>query len=168
MDEFGDVMNMLEIKDDWIVQTMGRNGVMQMNALLREYVKALKTAQYDYIFLPVPHERHSDRNHIVNKLFKRNLGHNGCRQKLRIVLYEVWSLLPNPNCFIDTTKVIDRKTKILYLYKSAQIRFQYANTNRSLNQHRAMQNKTLGFVESFFIDSIHNYVHHNCKIPIDG
>ncbi|MDR2432563.1 MAG: PIG-L family deacetylase [Puniceicoccales bacterium] len=167
-DEFGDVVNMLEIKDDWIVQTMGLNGITQMNELSREYLKALRTAQYDYIFVPVPHGRHPDHNHIVNKLFKRILRHSGYRKNLRIVFYEVWSLLPNPNCFIDTTKVIDRKTKILRLYKSAHVRSQYADTSRALNQYRGRQNNTLGFAEEFFFDSVHNYLHHHYKVPIDG
>jgi LmbE family N-acetylglucosaminyl deacetylase len=149
-DELGDVMNTLEIKDDWIFQTMRLNGIMKMNALLREYLKALKTAQYDYLSLPVPHDRHSDHNQIVNKLFKRILRHNGYRQNWRIVSFEVWSLGLNPNCFIDTTKVIHRKTKILRLYKFAHNRFQYADTSRALNQYRGMQNHTFGFAEAFF------------------
>jgi LmbE family N-acetylglucosaminyl deacetylase len=167
-DEFGDVMNALGIKNHWIFQTIGLNGIMQMNAHFKEYLKALKTAQYDYIFLPVPHDRHPDHNHIVNKLFKRILRNNGYKEKLRIVFYEIWSLLPNPNCFIDITNVIDHKTKILHLYKSAHVRFQYADTSRALNQYRGMQNNTLGLAKAFFIDSVHNYLRHNYKIPIDG
>jgi hypothetical protein len=151
-------MSTLEIKDHWIFQTMGLNGIMQMNALFREYLKTLKTTQYNYIFLQVPHDQHSDHNDLINKLFERILRRNGYRENLRIVFYEVWLLLPNPNCFIDTTKVIDRKMKILRLYKSAHIRFQYANTSRVLNQYRGMQNNTLKFAETFFVAVFY----HNC------
>jgi LmbE family N-acetylglucosaminyl deacetylase len=167
--EFANVMDALGIKNRWIFQTIGARGIEQMNAHFNEYLKALKTADYDYIFLPVPHDRHRDHAHITNKLFKRILRKNGYKKDLKICFYEVWSLIPNPNVFVDTTEVIERKTKILCLYKSAHVLFQYADISRGLNRYRGTQNNSpFGYAEAFHVDSVHNYLRHDYEVPLNG
>ena len=116
------------------------------------------------IFLPVPHDRHPEHNYITNKLFKKILKRNGYKKELKIVFYEVWSLIANPNMFVDITKVIDKKRDILHLYKTAHVHFQYAENACALNQYRGMQNDTLGYAEAFYVDSVHNYIKSRYKI----
>ena len=167
--EYNDVMQHLGIKKHWIYQTYGVRGVEQMDKMFGNYIRDLKTDKYDYIFLPVPHDRHQDHNHITNHLFKRILRKNGYKKDLKIVFYEVWSLIPNPNVFIDISKVINKKTKILHLYKSAHIVFQYADITKGLNRYRGTQaNLPLGFAEAFYIDSVYNYMKKNYRIKLDG
>ena len=167
--EYNDVMQHLGIKKHWIYQTYGVRGVEQMDKMFGNYIRDLKTDKYDYIFLPVPHDRHQDHNHITNHLFKRILRKNGYKKDLKIVFYEVLSLIPNPNVFIDISKVINKKTKILHLYKSAHIVFQYADITKGLNRYRGTQaNLPLGFAEAFYIDSVYNYMKKNYRIKLDG
>lgn len=167
--EFEDVCHNMGITNHWIYQTLGIRGVEQMNALFDDYINDLKTSQYDYIFLPVPHDRHQDHNYITNNLFKRILRKNGYKKDLKIVFYEVWSLIPNPNVFIDISSVIDKKYEILHLYKSAHVLFQYADITKGLNRYRGSQaNLPYGFAEGFYIDSVHNYLRKNYRISQDG
>ena len=167
--EFDTVMNALGIKNHWIFQTIGVRGVEQMTAHFEEYIAALKTEKYDYIFLPVPHDRHQDHSYVTHTLFKQILLTNGFKNNLRIAFYEVWSLIPNPNVFIDTTSVIEEKTRILRLYKSAHILFQYADISRGLNRYRGSQaNLPLGYAEAFFVDSVHNYLQADYQVPLNG
>ena len=63
------VMAHLGIKNHWIYQTYGLNGIEQMKAMFKDYIQDLKTRNYDYIFLPVPHDRHQDHNYIVSDTF---------------------------------------------------------------------------------------------------
>lgn len=168
-EEFANVMKHLGIKKYWIYPTYGVRGVEQMNGLFNDYIRDLETDKYDYIFLPVPHDRHQDHNHITNHLFKRILRKNGYKQDLGIVFYEVWSLIPNPNVFVDISSVIDKKIKTLRLYKSAHVLFQYADITRGLNRYRGTQaGLPLGFAEAFYIDSVHNYMKRNYRIEQDG
>ena len=77
--------------------------------------------------------------------------------------------ISTPNVFIDISKVINKKTKILHLYKSAHIVFQYADITKGLNRYRGTQaNLPLGFAEAFYIDSVYNYMKKNYRIKLDG
>lgn len=164
MHEFNNVMNAVGIRHRWIFETLGPLAMKQMNNNIKEYLKVLDTKKYDLIFLPVPHDRHPEHNYITNKLFKKIIRKNGYKKDLKIVFYEVWSLIANPNVFIDITKVIDKKREILHLYKSAHVRFQYSENACSLNKYRGMQNDTLGYAEAFYVDSVHNYIKNGYKI----
>lgn len=167
--EFGAVMDALGIKNHWIFQTIGVRGVEQMSAHFEEYIAVLNTTEYDYIFLPVPHDRHQDHCYVTNTLFKQILRANGYKNNLRIAFYEVWSLIPNPNVFIDTTSVVEKKTKILRLYESAHILFQYADISLGLNRYRGSQaNLPMGYAEAFFVDSVHNYLQADYQVPLNG
>ena len=168
-DEFENVARHLGLVNHWIYQTYGVCGVEQMNNMFNNYIRDLKTSEYDYIFLPVPHDRHQDHNYITNNLFKRILCKNGYKKDLKIVFYEVWSLIPNPNVFINISSVIDKKTEILHLYKSAHVLFQYADIIRGLNRYRGTQaNLPYGFAEGFYIDSIRNYLKKDYRISQNG
>lgn len=167
--EYNNVMAHLGIKNHWIYQTYGLNGIEQMKAMFKDYIQDLKTRNYDYIFLPVPHDRHQDHNYITNKLFKRILRKNGYKKDLKIVFYEVWSLIPNPNVFVDISSVIDKKVKTLRLYKSAHVLFKYADITKGLNRYRGSQaNLPMGFAEAFYIDSVYNYIERNYRVKQDG
>lgn len=167
--EYQTVMKHLGIKKHWIYQTYGVRGVEQMDAMFDQYIRDLDTKKYDYIFLPVPHDRHQDHNYITNNLFKRILRKNGFKKDLKIVFYEVWSLIPNPNIFIDISSVIDEKVKTLRLYKSAHIVFKYADITKGLNRYRGTQaNLPQGFAEAFYLDSVYNYLNKNYRIAQDG
>lgn len=166
--EFNAIMKKLGIKNHWIYQTYGVRGIEQMDAMFEQYIRDLDTKKYDYIFLPVPHDRHQDHNHITNKLFKRILRKNGYSKDLKIVFYEVWSLIPNPNVFVDITSVIDKKCKILSMYKSAHVLFQYAEVTNDLNRCRGHQTgMPEGYAEAYYIDSVCNYIKNNYKIDQD-
>jgi len=167
--EFNSIMKKLGIKNHWIYQTYGVCGIKQMNAMFEQYIRDLDTKKYDYIFLPVPHDKHHDHNYITNKLFKRILRKNGYNKDLKIVFYEVWSLIPNPNVFIDITSVADKKHKTLSLYKSAHALYKYADVTQGLNRYRGHQaGLPTGYAEAFYIDSVYNYLKRKYRIKQDG
>lgn len=167
--EFHAIMKKLGIKNNWIYQTYGVRGIEQMNAMFEQYIRDLDTKKYDYIFLPVPHDRHHDHKHITNKLFKRILRKNGYKKDLKVVFYEVWSLIPNPNVFVDISSVIDKKIKTLRMYKSAHVLFQYADVTHGLNRYRGHQmGMPTGYAEAYYIDSVQHYLKKNYRIAQDG
>lgn len=164
IEEYNNVMAALGIKKHYIFPTIGIRGIEQMETYFAQYSEILNTKEYDYIFLPVPHDRHPDHNYITNNLFKRILRKNGYKKDLKIVFYEVWSLIPNPNVFVDVSSVIDRKTEILRLYKSAHVLFQYADITKGLNRYRGTQaNLPTGYAEGFYVETVHNYLSKNYR-----
>lgn len=167
--EFNKVMNTLRIKNHWIFQTVGQSGIEQMKAYFKQYLNVLITKDYDYIFLPVPHDRHPDHNYITNNIFKSVLRENGYKENLKIVFYEVWSLIPNPNLFVDISSVIDKKIDVLHLYQSAHVLFQYADIVKGLNRYRGTQaNLPMGYAEGFYIDTVCHYLKRNYKVRLNG
>ncbi len=167
MQEFFQVMQELGIKKFWIFETFGKGCLnKQIQAHLQDYLKVLNTAIYDYIFIPVPHDRHPEHNYITNTLVKNILLKNGYKSSLKIVFYEVWSLIPNPNCFVDITDVIDKKSRLLSLYKSQHVWINYAEKTKALNSYRGMQNNNSDYSEAFYITSVNAYLKKGYQVKL--
>lgn len=102
INEFYNVMDKLGIKNRWIYETYGIPRMdKQMDAHFDEYCKVLDTTKYDYIFLPHPKDGHHEHRYITNKLFKKILKKNGINENCKIVFYEVWRNMKNPNTEFD-------------------------------------------------------------------
>lgn len=103
--EFNNVMDYIGIKNHWIFETYGTHHRFdkEMEGMLDDYCKVLDLNKYDYIFLPHPKDGHHEHRFITNKLFKKIIKRNGLKENTKIVFYEVWSEMKNPNMFFDTT-----------------------------------------------------------------
>lgn len=97
-------------------------------------INTLNLKQYDYIFVPNGDEMHIDHRPILAQV-KKILRFWG---KTRIISYEVWSPIPNPNLYLDITDIAEQKRELISHYKS-QIKYNdYANKAISLNHYRGL------------------------------
>lgn len=122
--EFNRVMERVGIKNHWIFEIFGTHFRFdkEMMGMLDDYCKVLDLKQYDYIFLPHPKDGHHEHKFVTNKLFKKIAKKIGYNPNTKIVFYEVWADMKNPNVFFDTSK--DG-----YLYgKDCAKQYQYANS----------------------------------------
>ena len=159
IEEFNKVMQALNIKNHWIFKTFGVPPMInQIEKLFKEYCSVLDTIKYDYIFLPHPKDNHGEHNFITNDLFKRILKKNGYKKDLKIVFYEVWSPISNPNYFEDITEVVEEKIKNLELYKSQFVWINYSDKIAGLNKYRGMLANNVGYAEAFNIISVNKYL----------
>lgn len=107
-------------------------------------LNSLDIGKYDYVFVPNSNEFHVDHFCILKKV-KKLLKFS---YKTRIVCYEVWSPLPNPDLYLDISDVIDKKAELIGHYKS-QIKFNdYVNRTIALNYYRGMRAGT-EYAEAF-------------------
>lgn len=104
--EFHNVMDYIGIKNRWIFETYGTHYRFdkEMLSMLDDYCKVLDLKKYDYIFLPHPADGHHEHRFITNKLFKLISKKVGLNPKTKIVYYEVWSEIKNPNVYFDMSK----------------------------------------------------------------
>ena len=104
--EFNHVMDTIGIKNHWIFETYGTPRFdRQMDTHFSEYCEVLKNLKdYDYIFLPHPSDGHHEHRYITNKLFKKIAKKIGINPNTKIVFYEVWKNMNNPNVFFNTSK----------------------------------------------------------------
>lgn len=112
-----------------------------------EKINTLNLKRYDYVFVPNGYETHIDHNPILARV-KRILRF---WRKTRIVSYEVWSPIPNPNLYLDISGVAEQKRALISHYKSQIKHNDYANKAVSLNHYRGLP-CGLKYAEAFFIE----------------
>lgn len=99
---------------------------------------------YNYVFVPNKYEKHIDHCCVLNKV-KQLLRWS---PNVKLIVYEVWTPLVNPELFIDINDVIDKKTELLKLYTSQVRAIDYVSRALSLNCYRGtMESKS--FSECF-------------------
>ena len=104
--EFNKVMETVGIKNHWIFEFYGTyfRFDKQMTDRIDEYCSVLDLKQYDYIFLPHPKDGHHEHKFVTNKLFPKIANKIGYNPNTKIVFYEVWADMKDPNVFFDTSK----------------------------------------------------------------
>lgn len=107
-------------------------------------IDTLNLKQYDYIFVPNGYEMHIDHRPILARV-KKILRF---WQKTKIISYEVWSPIPNPNLYFDITDIVEQKRELISHYKSQIKHNDYANKAISLNHYRGLR-VGLGYAEAF-------------------
>lgn len=103
INDFYKVMDYIGVKNKWIFKTYGI-GMMyeQLDSHFQNYCSVLDLEKYDYIFLPHPKDKHKEHKYITNNLFKKIIKAKKYNVNTKIVFYEVWSDIKNPNVFFDT------------------------------------------------------------------
>lgn len=159
IEEFNKVMQTLNIKNYWIFKTFGVPPMInQIENLFKEYCSVLDTKKYDYIFLPHPKDNHVEHNFITNDLFKRILKKNGYKKDLKIVFYEVWSPILNPNYFEDISSVVYKKQDILNLYQSQWVKYNLIPRIIGLNQYRGVNANNADYAEAFKVITVTEFL----------
>lgn len=111
--------------------------------------KALDIADYDYIFAPSYFDNHKDHK-AVTVLLQKLLKQRKHKSNLKICFFEVWSALPVPNYYVDITKLIEQKRKLISCYKS-QLKFcNLIKAMLSLNTYRGVL-VNVGWAEMFTV-----------------
>jgi LmbE family N-acetylglucosaminyl deacetylase len=101
--------------------------------------------------MPSPSDNHID--HLaVSRMFYKLLSLSAIRT-IKIVYYEIWSVLPQPTHYIDISDVADRKRDIINIYKSQTKHVDYASRILALNHYRGIAHyeKNIQYEEDFTI-----------------
>jgi len=94
----------------------------------------LSLNKYDYVFVPNMYENHPDHSCIykeICKLLRFSLN-------TKIVSYEVWTPLINPNVYLDISGDIERKAELISVYESQLKNRDYTNKMIALNKYRGL------------------------------
>lgn len=157
--EFSQVMDAIGIKNRWIYKTFGVPPMNdQIEKYFTDYCTVLDTKQYDCFFLPHPKDNHPEHQYITNNLFKRILKRNGYKTTAKVVFYEVWTPLSEPNYFEDISRVATKKTDAIKLYYSQNGWIKYPERIEGLNKYRGMLANNVPYAEAFRIIPIVKYL----------
>lgn len=106
----------------------------------------------DLVFAPNINDLHQD--HIITGLaVTEALRRKGGGE---IAYYEIWNPIPNPNCYINITKVISHKIKLIKCYQSQLKKYNLIKLILSLNSYRAalFPLKQFRFIEAYLLQTI--------------
>lgn len=148
--EFLSAMNELEINSFEFLD-------IEDGQLINNYdkFKVIDISDYDYIFLPSHFDNHKDHKAVtilLQKLLKEKMHKNS----LKICFFEVWSALPLPNYFVDITKIIEKKRKLINFYKSQLKSCNLIKAILSLNTYRGVL-VNIGWAEMFTIIDLNTF-----------
>lgn len=117
-----------------------------------QLITNIDISKYKYVFIPNKHENHEDHS-VVEKIIVKMKK----KQKSNAIIlgYEVWTPLRYVTSYLDISKVINKKTKMIQKYESQLTDRDYLNATLGLNSYRGMQNKT-------------QYAEAYCDIRYDG
>ena len=121
-----------------------------------EYLKRLKTSQYDYIFMPHLKDNHPEHQYISGTIMRQILLNNGYKKNLKIVFYEVWRPLNDPNQFFAIDSA--RKLELLSLYKTQWGICNLPQKIIGLNCYRGVDAGFKEYVEAFKMVDIEEYL----------
>ncbi len=122
-------------------------------------------SKYDYIFLPYIFDQHKDHK-AVSILLSEKLKDKKFKSNLKIAYYEVWSTINMPQYYVNITKVIEDKKKMINFHKSQVATKNYAEKILGLNSYRGLL-RNLGAVESFSILNVKDFQNIVSKIAFD-
>ena len=159
--EFYNTMKLAGINKAWIAKIFGIPPMFEeINKNFSNYINNFNFQQYDFIFIPHEYDNHREHRFVGNHLLKRILKKTGYKKSLKIVRYEIWGTMQNPNYYEDITDYVSQKEELINNYKSRK-RANYAEHILGLNYYRALipfLGEKEKYVEAFCIQSIENYL----------
>lgn len=159
--EFHTVMDALGIARRSIFTTYGQPPFLdQIKQHMPDYLAAVDFGQYDYIFLPQPHDTHPEHRYITRVLMPQLFKKSRPKKNVKIVFYEVWGTLEQPNFFFPMQEaLLQRKLELLRLYAS-QIddTWNYPRWVAALNTYRSMQATPHPYAEAYFMTGLKEYL----------
>lgn len=127
--EFQSAMGFANIKDYENLMIEDKELAQNLDRL-----NSLNLKSYDYVFVPNEYENHIDHKCILKKVEALLKFHH----KTKIICYEVWSAISNPDLYLDISDLAKKKQEMIFLYKSQQARNNYANKIIALNNYRGL------------------------------
>ena len=92
---------------------------------------------YDLILIPNIFDQHPDHFYLSKFVYEEIKSHK-LIQTGKIGFYEVWNPLPLANFYLDISRVMEKKRKLIELYKSQCEIIDYQNRIIALNNYRGM------------------------------
>lgn len=157
--EFYSVMDKLGVKNRWIFETFGEPPFLRrIEEYFDDYMKVIDFSKYDYIFMPHPNDGHPEHQFITNVLIKKMLKKSPPKSTVKIVFYEVWQAICEPNYHLKIDDYMEKKIQILKMY-SSQIdkTWDYPRWVEGLNTYRSMNIPPAKYAEAYYICSLKNY-----------
>lgn len=117
----------------------------------KKALHSIDYSKYDYVFIPNHKERHVDHYaayKTINRLMKMK------RLQARIMEYEVWSPLSNPNYFINLSNTINSKLEAISFYESQLSCMNYHQMIIGLNSYRGIHKK-MDYCEAYYSRHMH-------------
>jgi LmbE family N-acetylglucosaminyl deacetylase len=135
--DFNAIMAELKVNRHLIFEHWEKNHSREFyQKMLDSYCRAVYLADYDYVFLPHPQDNHPDHQYVVRLVEEMMRRQNISGETLRLVFYEVWSPMSNPNACVIIDHVINKKQNILRRYRNAG--GAYIEPVTGLNRYRGL------------------------------
>ena len=160
-EEFKQVMTIANVNKFYIQKLWGAAVLInEIKSHYDDYMKNFNMSDYDFILVPHKHDNHPEHKFVGNVFLKNLLIKQGYKEYLKILRYELWSPLQNPNYFEDITNVIEKKRELILNYKIRSGKF-YADRIIALNKYRTLNcnfKKPENYVEAFYAEDVANYL----------
>ena len=141
--EFKDVMAFLNVRK-YTLLDLPNCDVYRYYSVVSKY----DIREYDYIFVTSRFEKSQDHLHafyFLRKMIKAQ------HSKARLIEYEVWVPIPDPQVILDISDVIETKKQALSFYASQLKCYDYVSLACGLNMFRGGRFKRKN-VEAFFVE----------------
>jgi LmbE family N-acetylglucosaminyl deacetylase len=130
----------------------------------KKKLKKIDLNGYDLILIPNIFDQHPDHFYLSKFIFDE-IKSNKLIQTSKIGFYEVWNPLPLANFYLDISKLIKKKKKLIELYKSQCEIIDYQNRIIALNKYRGMSCDS-DYAEVYMIYSTKEFVNLMTSIKI--
>lgn len=128
----------------------------KMKSIFRHHIEMVKP---ELILLPYILDKHVDHK-ASNRILAESMDgyYKGC-----IGMYEVWTPILYPNCYVDVTAQYDRKIEAIKQYTTQEEKYKLMSKTSSVNRMRAslLYKDSIKFVESYSIYSVEEHLNLN-------
>lgn len=159
--EFYNVMKKANVNKSWIAKIWGIPPMFEeINNNFLNYLNNFEFKDYDLIFIPHQFDGHREHRFVGNHFVKQLLKKSGYKKSLKIVRYEVWGTMQNPNYYEDITDFVQRKKELINAYESRS-KAKYAERILGLNYYRAIVpflRETEKYTEAFYVQPVKEYL----------
>ena len=155
--QFYAVMERAGVHDAWIAKIWGIPPMLrQIEAHREAYKRRFDFGSYDVILVPGAHDDHREHRYVANWLIPRILLDTGHRESLLVLRYDAWAPLEQANCFVDISKVMDKKRELIQLYTAGRDgrHWEYIS---ALNQYRG-RHLNCAYAEAYQILTAEQYL----------
>ena len=161
-DEFYATAKLAGVSGKTYIEKLWGKPVMieEMKSHYRDYMTHFNMKDYDIILVPHRDDNHPEHRFVGNVLLKDLLKEQGYKKDLKILRYELWSPLPNPNYYEDITDFAERKEELIHSYKS-RAKSHYSERILGLNKYRTLSSYFFNpekYVEAFYIEDLMIYL----------
>ncbi len=160
-DEFYSTMKLAGINKCYIEKLWGKPVMIEeMESHYDDYLSRFNMKDYDFILVPHKEDAHPEHRFVGNVLLKHFLETQGYKENLKILRYELWSPLKEPNHYEDITDFVDKKRELILNYKIRDGK-NYAERILGLNKYRTLKPffaRRESYAEAYFVDNLNVYL----------